>query len=151
MEIDKFINGKVSYDKEGQYFWIHGDSNGIQMLAELRGFGAIQNMFVKKGIIDMDAASLFQDEIGKFIAEAINEKMQRSKQIHSPNEKDSEIDFPDIRNKLTPFKNLIALLKDANTIFHTDERIQDLIEKEIEQCNKNIEYLSNRSNITTKS
>ena len=47
MKVKDFINGKVSYDKDGQYFWIHGSSNEIQMLAELRGWGAIQNMFVK--------------------------------------------------------------------------------------------------------
>lgn len=77
MKVQDFINGKVSYDKDGQYFWIHGNSNGIQMLAELRGWGAIQNMFVKKGKIDMEQAGVFQDEVGEWVAKAINEKLER--------------------------------------------------------------------------
>lgn len=77
MKVKDFINGKVSYDKDGQYFWVHGNINGIQMLAELRGWGAIQNMFVKNGKIDVDTAGMFQDEIGEWIAQAINEKMER--------------------------------------------------------------------------
>lgn len=47
----------------------------------------------------------------------------------------------DVRNKLSPLKNLIALLKRESPIFSIDERIQDLIEKEIEQSEKSIEYL----------
>ncbi|HRH53311.1 MAG TPA: hypothetical protein PLN38_08310 [Chitinophagales bacterium] len=81
MDVTDFINGEVSYDREGQYFWVHGRSNGIQMLAELRGWGAIQNMFVKSGKINMEQSALFQDEIGEFIAVAINEKIEREKQI----------------------------------------------------------------------
>ena len=79
MKIKDFINGKVSYDKQGQYFWIHGNSNGMQMLGELRGWGYIQNMFVKNGKINESQAGEFQDEIGRFIADAINEKMDRDK------------------------------------------------------------------------
>lgn len=79
MKVTDFINGKVSYDRDGQYFWVHGDSNGIQMLAELRGWGAIQNKFVKNGRIDMTEAGEFQDEIGEWIASAINEKRDREK------------------------------------------------------------------------
>ena len=77
MKVTDFINGKVTYDKEGQYFWITGNSNGIQILAELRGWGRIQNMFVKSGKIDFDTAYMFQDEIGEWVAKAINEKLQR--------------------------------------------------------------------------
>ena len=77
MNIKDFIDGKVTYDKEGQYFWINNPKYGSQMLAELRGWGAIQNMFKdKKGNIDMEAAAKYQDEVGNWIAEAINEKLK---------------------------------------------------------------------------
>lgn len=80
-QITDFINGKVTYNKEGQYFWINSpDGDGIQMLGELRGWGHIQNMFIKPktgGMIDMDAAAKFQDELGEFVAKAINEKVKR--------------------------------------------------------------------------
>lgn len=82
IEIKDFITGKVTYDKfGGQYFWINNPSGGCQMLAEMRGYGHIQNMckdtFDK---IDMDQADQFQDRVGEWIAEAINEKMQRESQ-----------------------------------------------------------------------
>lgn len=79
MKIQDFINGKVTYDKfGGQYFWINEPQGGTQMLAELRGWGHIQNMFKdKKGNIDSDEAGKYQDEIGDWIAEAINEKLKR--------------------------------------------------------------------------
>jgi hypothetical protein len=42
------------------------------MIGEIRGWGALQNEFET----EIEAA-VFQDEVGKFIAEAINEKVQR--------------------------------------------------------------------------
>jgi hypothetical protein len=48
------------------------------MLAEMRGWGHIQNMFRnEKDKIDVDAAAKFQDELGQWVAEAINEKMEK--------------------------------------------------------------------------
>ena len=81
MKVTDFINGKVSYDQEGgQYFWIHTPDGGLQMLAEMRGYGAIQNMFrLKNGGIDLGAANEFQDRAANWIADAINEKLEREK------------------------------------------------------------------------
>ena len=81
MDITDFINGKVTYDKYGgQYFWIVGPKGESQMLAEMRGWGAIQNLFINKDkTVDFDAASSFQDKIGEWIAEAINEKIERER------------------------------------------------------------------------
>lgn len=82
MKITDLINGKVTYDKYGgQYFWINEPGGGQQMLAEMRGWGHIQNMFKRKGknsgeYIDDQAAGKFQDEVGDFIANAINEKIK---------------------------------------------------------------------------
>jgi hypothetical protein len=84
-KITDFINGPVSYDKEGQYFWVTGHQNGIQMLGELRGWGHIQNMrqfrIMEQSSIDMKAAEKFQDEIGEFVAAAINEKIEREGKV----------------------------------------------------------------------
>lgn len=79
MKVTDFINGKVVYGAQGQYLWIEGNSNGVRLLAELRGWGAIQNMFVKDGKPDVDTAVAFQDEIGEWVAQAINEKLERDK------------------------------------------------------------------------
>ena len=63
----------VYYDKHGQYLWSKQDvDGGSQMIGEVRGWGALQNKFKTE-----EEAATFQDEVGKFIAEAINEKVQR--------------------------------------------------------------------------
>lgn len=77
-KVTDFIEGKVNYDKfGGQYFWIKLKNGGSQMLAELRGWGVIQNMYSEKGKFDLETAGKFQDEVGDWIAEAINEKLER--------------------------------------------------------------------------
>lgn len=63
--------GKTQFDIESGVIW--GEKNGkLQMVAEVRGWGAIQNMFK----FPKDA-EVFQDAVGNFIADAINEKIER--------------------------------------------------------------------------
>jgi hypothetical protein len=93
-EIKKFIGSSVKYDSwGGGYIWgVYTENKGEQMLAQvvdvdeppyegrepetpivsIRGWGAIQNLFNS-----VDEQEEFQDELGKFIAEAINEKLQK--------------------------------------------------------------------------
>ena len=68
--IRKFLGATVSYDNNGQYFFAHIDDT-IQMVAELRGWGAIQHLFAEH-----KEAAEFQDELGEWIADAINQKIQ---------------------------------------------------------------------------
>jgi len=63
----------IYYDKFGQYFWSQkGQDGGSEMVAQLRGWGAIQQQFGTH-----KECAEFQDQVGKFIADAINEKVQR--------------------------------------------------------------------------
>ena len=83
MKIQDYINGPVTYDKfGGQYLWINEPDGGIQMLAMLRGWGRIQHLFKKE-----EDAAKFQDEVGDWIAEAINEKLERDKQSEATRDK----------------------------------------------------------------
>ena len=59
------------YDEYGQYLWANHD-DGNQLIGEVRGWGALQQEFETE-----EEAESFQDEVGKFIAAAINEKVQR--------------------------------------------------------------------------
>ena len=79
MKVSDFIGEKAQFDTEGSgYIW--GIKNGdFQMIGEVRGWGAIQNLFKEKGIINGEKAAIFQDELGKYIADAINEKMERER------------------------------------------------------------------------
>jgi hypothetical protein len=80
MKITDYINGEVKYDEQGTYLWITQPNGGLQMLGEVRGWGRIQNLFVDDELkLDFEAAAQFQDEIGKFIAEAVNEKIKKLK------------------------------------------------------------------------
>jgi len=91
-QIKKFIGDKVEYDEfGGTYIWAYTE-NKSQMLADIdcparneldqlndavmrvRGWGAIQRMFK-----NMSDAEKFQDDLGKWIAEAINEKLNTLK------------------------------------------------------------------------
>ena len=72
MKINEWLKD-VYYDQHGQYLWSKQDADGgSQMIGEVRGWGALQNEFRT-----VEEAATFQDEVGKFIAEAINEKVQR--------------------------------------------------------------------------
>ena len=62
----------VYYDDFGTQIWNTHEDGGSQLVAEVRGWGAIQNEFKTK-----EEAELFQDEIGKFIVESIREKITR--------------------------------------------------------------------------
>ena len=48
----------------------------------------------------------------------------------------------DIRNKLTPIKNLIAILENSDLMYHGKTEMHFLAEKELQQAKENIEYLS---------
>lgn len=53
---------------------------------------------------------------------------------------DVMLSLPDIRNKLSPITNLIAMLE--NGLAKGNVEMHDLVLKEIEQCKKSIAYLS---------
>lgn len=70
MTIQKWLKD-VYYDDYGQYLWSKGD-NGLQMIGEIRSWGALQNEFKTE-----EESAAFQEKVGKFIADAINEKVQK--------------------------------------------------------------------------
>ena len=119
MKITDFIEGKVTYDNYGQYFWINDANEGQQMLAELRGWGRIQNMFKSKGKYDLVAAEKFQDELGEWVASAINEKLERETEqnlLNKPQVSKSEAVVCN-KNKC-PFKSILDEWNDkANDIW----------------------------------
>lgn len=80
MKVTDFIGVKATYDECGQYIWAVDKDGGHQKLADLRGWGAIQNLFKTiGGLIDEEKASSFQDELGRWLVDAINEKLERER------------------------------------------------------------------------
>jgi len=69
--LKEFI-GKAKFDEDGGYIWGVYPDEGMQMLIQIRGWGAIQNIRNLKG-----KHALFQDFMGRFIADAINEKLEK--------------------------------------------------------------------------
>lgn len=89
--IHKFIGNKVRFDEYGGgYIWGESFKDGEQMVAQvedadeslepetpivsIRGWGAIQHMFPTS-----KEAAQFQDNLGRWIAESINEKLERER------------------------------------------------------------------------
>lgn len=74
MNISTWLND-VYYDSYGTYLWSkQPEDGGSQMIGEVRGWGRLQNCFDTE-----EEAAEFQDYVGKFIAEAINEKIKAMK------------------------------------------------------------------------
>lgn len=77
-KIKKHFGEKIVYDPQGQMIYGVDKNDGITRIADVRGWGAIQQLFKDaKGNYDLDKAGEFQDKIGQFIADAINEKLER--------------------------------------------------------------------------
>jgi hypothetical protein len=75
-----FIGSKVIYRKSGQSIYSVNDKDEVHLVADVRGWGYILNLFRdKNGVIDFDKASEFQDEVGVWLAEAINEKLKETR------------------------------------------------------------------------
>lgn len=65
----------VIYDEHGTQIF-NKDANGnIQLVVDIRGWGRLQNEFST-----ISEAADFQDEVGRFITEAIREKIERLKE-----------------------------------------------------------------------
>jgi hypothetical protein len=71
MNIKQWLSN-VFYDEDGTHIWNREDSGGLQLVADVRGWGRIQNEFKT----ETEAAD-FQDKVGRFITEAIIEKIKR--------------------------------------------------------------------------
>ena len=79
MTIPEFIGENVTYDDHGQVV-IGGNGD---MLLKVRGYGSIQNLFKSmSGQVDDAKAAAFQDRLGQWITDAINEKLQREREIN---------------------------------------------------------------------
>lgn len=74
--IEEFIN-KAYYDRSGQTVYGVDKDGGLQIIADLRGWGAIQNMFMDSGgFVDVDKAAEYMDEMGEWVVDAINQKLR---------------------------------------------------------------------------
>lgn len=83
MKPSDFIGEKAVYDEDGQFIWGVEKNGGYQKIADLRGWGAIQNLFKNpNGTIDEAAAMKYQDDLGKWIVDAINEKLERERNLN---------------------------------------------------------------------
>ena len=78
MKVTDFIGVKATYHEDGQTIWGVSKDGTYQKIGDVRGWGAIRKIFLTPdGSIDEEKAMNFQDELGKWIVDAINEKLQR--------------------------------------------------------------------------
>jgi hypothetical protein len=71
MTIEKWLSD-VYYDEYGTHIWNKEQDGGNQLVAEIRGWGRLQNEFPT-----LKESDKFQDEVGQFIVQAIREKIER--------------------------------------------------------------------------
>jgi hypothetical protein len=69
--------GKANYTGDlGTYIWSNNEAGKTELIAIVEGYREIQNICTT-----ISEANEFQDEMGRFIAEAINEKIQRESSV----------------------------------------------------------------------
>jgi hypothetical protein len=71
MDVKDFIGKKVNYDKHGQMIF---GQNGRELILDVRGWGAIHTNK------EIDNPEKFQDDLGEWIADAINQKLKAKSQ-----------------------------------------------------------------------
>jgi hypothetical protein len=86
MTIEEWLSN-VYYDEWGTHIWNEEKDGGSQLVVDIRGWGRIQNEFktpkednepdIEYRRRTTQAAAKFQDEVGKFIVDAIKEKIER--------------------------------------------------------------------------
>ena len=69
MTIEKWLSD-VYYDEYGTHVWNKEQDGGNQLVADIRGWGRLQNEFSTQ-----EQAEQFQNEVGEFIVQAIKEKI----------------------------------------------------------------------------
>ena len=75
MKPQDFIGTKATYFEDGTQIFGENEKGELQMILDVRGWGAIQNLF--KG--NAQKAADFQDELGAWFVDAINEKLERER------------------------------------------------------------------------
>lgn len=72
MKIEEFIGENVNYDEHSPMIWGNRENGTTQLILDVRGWGAIQNMFKTQ-----EEAMEFQDKLGLWITDAINDKLKK--------------------------------------------------------------------------
>ena len=73
MKPQDFIGKKATYFEYGTQIFGENEKGELQMILDVRGWGAIQKIFNGNA----QKASDFQDELGAWFVDAINEKLER--------------------------------------------------------------------------
>ena len=73
-QIVDFIGTHVRYDRDGTMIWGVQPNGEHQLVLDVRGWGAIQNLPQFKNN-ELEAGN-FQDAVGQFFVDAINEKLK---------------------------------------------------------------------------
>ena len=71
MTVKKFLGVKIQYDPSSNMIFAIDDKEGMQLILDVRGWGAIQNLFKTE-----KEAVKFQDEMAEFITNAVNKQLK---------------------------------------------------------------------------
>jgi hypothetical protein len=78
MEILEYLKGHFEYDPNDQMIFLVQPNGNHQMFLDVRGWGAIQHLFPMTAEGNKEAGE-FQDSIGEWVANTLNEKLNKNK------------------------------------------------------------------------
>ena len=116
--IKEFIGDETIYDKENHiirgltYKYDGEDKQKIiksQRIADVRGWRAIQNLFMNNDYIDLVSAEKFQDELGEFIAMSINEQLKKLNKMKNESNNNQQ-------NPAMPYDVMLAAAGDVEIV-----------------------------------
>jgi hypothetical protein len=105
-KVKQWLGDNIIYDAHGQMIFAVRENGHHQMIADVRGWGAIQNLFPG----DPSKAMEFQDALGEFLAEAIKKHIS------------SNADDMLKTHKLIPFNEYGELYRDKKRL----DKLQEL-------------------------
>jgi hypothetical protein len=80
MKVIDFIGDRVVFYEHGNFIWSIDKDGGHQRLLDLKFRNVVLDLFkTNQGEIDEEAAMNFQDKLGKWITDAINEKLENER------------------------------------------------------------------------
>lgn len=136
MTPENFIGDKVQYDQDGTIIWgVKGES--LQRILDLRGWGAIQQLFKTP-----KEAAEFQDELGEWIVDAINQKLNASQISAADKARMAELEAELINTKLQIEGAKIKIASSENEV----ERLKGLVGKAMEWVSTSTLFFDEETN-----
>ena len=120
LKVTDFLKGKFKYDNYGQYIWLVESNGNHQKIADIRGWGRIQHLFMdKNGKLDEKKAGEFQDKCGQWVADTLNKALESQEEL-KPTDEEILLKFAEFNDAMKKiydlYDNKLVVNKYLNSI-----------------------------------